>query len=128
MNNNYLEEIGIIPERSHKLAWTYILGFLFSIILTLIAYGMATTHALSRAPLLITLLILALVQFVVQLVCFLHLSTAQSSRERLIAMGAATIVVIILVSGSLWIMLTLNSRMMPSTQAMEQYMQDQVGF
>jgi heme/copper-type cytochrome/quinol oxidase subunit 4 len=59
---------------------------------------------------------------------FLHLAGRGASRERLAIFAAALFIVAILVSGSLWIMFTLNGRMMPDTAQMEQYMNDQSGF
>jgi cytochrome o ubiquinol oxidase operon protein cyoD len=69
----------------------------------------------------------ALLQFVVQATLFLHLVGKGASRERLLIFGAAVVIVSILVIGSLWIMFTLNGRMMPSQMQMEQYMQSQSG-
>lgn len=126
--NTYFEEIGVWPEKSGKIIRAYVIGYALSILLTLAAYFLVVHEALPREFLFGTIIFLALAQFVVQLVCFLHLSTERSARERLVVLCCASIIVLILVSGSLWIMITLNGRMMPNTAQMEQYMDDQSGF
>ena len=124
---NYFEEIGAWP-RAHKIALSYIIGFLLSLALTLTAYDLVVDHALAEGWLIAAIVIAALVQFVVQIYCFLHIVGDESSKDRLVGLGFASIVVSILVSGSLWIMWSMNSRMMPGSAQMEQYMEDQGGF
>lgn len=125
--NNYFEEIGLWPNESGKIIRAYVIGFVLSLALTLIAYWLTVTGQLPYNTALVVLIILALAQFVTQIVCFLHLGGKHSSGERLFILGGACLVVLILVSGSLWIMFTLNGRMMPDSAQMEQYMNDQEG-
>jgi cytochrome o ubiquinol oxidase operon protein cyoD len=106
---------------------SYIIGFILSLILTLFAYYIVTQHIVTEQTALITIVVLAALQFIVQMMCFLHLGTRASSRDRLIVLGFAGVIVTILVVGSLWIMNNLNNRMMPTTDQMEQYMSDQTG-
>lgn len=123
---SYFEEIGAWPKGAHSLARAYIAGFALSLVLTLAAYGVVVEHALTARTALLTLGASALVQFLVQVVCFFHPSTEAPSRERLAVFAGAVLVVGILVAGSLWIMFDLGDRMM-SDSAMMQYMQDQQG-
>lgn len=108
-------------------AKNYFIGFILSLILTLVAFGLVMQHALSPQLLIVAIIILALLQCAVQLVCFLHLGQGEDSRERSFALVAAALVVLILVSGSLWIMTHLNERMMADPAAMQQYMDSQSG-
>ena len=126
--NGYFQQIGAWPEGGKRLARAYVLGFFGSLIFTLAAYFLVAAHALPRTETIGIVVALALAQVATQLICFLHLGSGASSRERLVIFLGAAGVVTILVAGSLWIMLTLNNRMMPSTQTMEQYMNDQDGF
>jgi cytochrome o ubiquinol oxidase operon protein cyoD len=111
----------------------YIVGYLFSLCATALAFGIVELHIAhhhrwpTHAQLLPTIVALALLQFIVQMICFLHLSFKKEERLRLLAFGFAAIVVGILTSGSLWIMFSLNGRMMPNASQMEMYMQDQNG-
>jgi cytochrome o ubiquinol oxidase operon protein cyoD len=125
-NNNYLEEIGVWPRKGN-IARTYVVGFIFSIIITLAAYLLAIHQLFSFRTAAIVILVLACLQFFVQITCFLHLGREAGSRDRLALLACAIVIVFILVSGSLWIMFNLNGRMMPSTEQMEQYMNDQTG-
>lgn len=123
--NNYFEEIGL--WHGEKIVRAYVIGFVFSLAITLIAYWLAVTNHLSYNTAVVALILLALAQFAVQVVCFLHLGGKNTSGERLFIFLGACLVVLILVSGSIWIMVTLNGRMAPDAAQMEQYMSDQAG-
>ncbi len=135
MNNEfnpktYFEDIGAWPASTkavHRMAIPYVTGFVLSLIITFVAYYTVTQHVLSPLMLVVAIVALAAVQFIVQMVCFLHMGAQTSSRDRLIVLGFAGVIVTILVVGSLWIINNLNNRMMPSTAQMEQYMSDQTG-
>lgn len=99
---------------------SYISGYVLSLALTLLAYALVRQHAYTRDVLLGLIVGLALVQFGVQLVCFLHFGR---SKWKSLAFWMMTIVVLILVFGSLWIMQNLNVHMTP--QQIDQYMQSQ---
>lgn len=125
--HTYFEKIGLL-QHSHRPAWKgYITGFVLSVLVTLFAFALVTYHLLVPQDTLVVLVVLALVQFFVQAFSFLHLGWGVDSRERSVVLIFATIIVAILVSGSVWIMASLNERMMPSTVQMEQYMGNQPG-
>jgi cytochrome o ubiquinol oxidase operon protein cyoD len=105
----------------------YLTGFILSLILTTAAYVMVVQHAFPTNVLLVGIIALAALQFIVQMIFFLHIGSEKSSRDRLVVLVFATLIIVILVSGSLWIMASLNSRMMPTPQAMELYMNNQTG-
>lgn len=104
---------------------TYISGYILSIGLTLAAYLMVTHHTLSYWPLLYAICGLAFLQFLVQLVFFLHLRVETKPRWKLLVLLLMVLVVGILVAGSIWIMNNLNYRMSP--QQINNYMQSQDG-
>lgn len=124
---NYFEEIGAWP-RSHNIAWAYVVGFVLSILLTLIGYSATVLQVGSQQVVIGTIIAAAVVQCIVQVYCFLHVGSDRSSRDRLIVLCFAAVIITILVSGSLWIMFSLSGRMMPDAAQMEQYMNDQEGF
>jgi cytochrome o ubiquinol oxidase subunit IV len=124
---NYFEEIGLWP-RSHSVAQAYIVGFVLSLLLTIAAYVFVVEDILPYSILIAAVIAAALLQFVVQVYCFLHIGGEASSRERLFALAFASLLIGILVIGSLWIMFSLQGRMMPDPAQMEQYMNDQGGF
>jgi len=101
----------------------YVGGFLASVTLTLCAYWLAT-HGSSGSYILTGVLAgLAIIQFGVQMVFFLHIGEERGPRWRLAMACFMLGVVLILVFGSLWIMNNLNYRMTPLQ--INQYMQSQ---
>jgi cytochrome o ubiquinol oxidase operon protein cyoD len=105
---------------------SYASGFVASIVLTVTAYLLVVHHALSRRILIAAIVTLALTQFLVQVVFFLHLGRETKPRWKLAVFLFMTMVVLILVFGSLWIMTNLNYRM--TSAQVNTYMQNQAGF
>ena len=110
-------------DEQHLTYGKYIGGFLASVVLTLSAYFIATHGTANRNVLAIILAILAIAQFAVQMLLFLHVGEERGPGWRLAAAGLMLMVVLILVFGSLWIMNDLNTRMTP--QQINQYMRSQ---
>ena len=57
-------------------------------------------------------LVSAVVQILVHLVCFLHMNTSSEERWNLVAFVFTALIIAILVVGSIWIMWNLNQNMM----------------
>lgn len=103
----------------------YGIGFLASIALTVVAYLLVVQRVGTQWGIAWALIILALVQFAVQLFFFLHLGEEKGPRWKLLVLLFMLLIVLILALGSLWIMANLNDRMTPGQ--INQYMQDQGG-
>lgn len=118
-----------ISRNNHKLSRekAYIIGFVSSISLSLIAYSLVAGHILASWTLIFTLGGLAFVQCALQLFFFLHLGQESRPRWRLGVFLFMLLIILIIVVGSVWIMHSLNTRMMPSTQDMKNYMNSQAG-
>lgn len=101
---------------------TYVSGFVLSIALTIAAYLCVTQQLFSHRMVIAAIVVLAAAQFIVQLLCFLHVGT---SRSKLLVLLFMMGVVGILVAGSLWIMNNLNYRMTPDQ--INSYLQSQDG-
>jgi cytochrome o ubiquinol oxidase subunit IV len=101
----------------------YVAGFLGSVLLTVCAYLLATHLSVNKNVLAVILAVLAISQFALQMLLFLHIGEERGPRLRLLAACFMLGVVLILVFGSLWIMNNLNYRMTP--QQINQYMQSQ---
>lgn len=110
---------------------SYAVGFILSVILTIIAYALVMNDDIVRAwtaPLVaIVISVLASIQLVVQLLFFMHLSEEQRPRWKLMTFIFCFIILGIIVFGSLWIMFDLNDRMMMSPTDMIKYMNKQTG-
>ncbi|MGH7936401.1 MAG: cytochrome o ubiquinol oxidase subunit IV [Chthoniobacterales bacterium] len=110
----------------------YVIGFVLSLALTGLSFGAVWLHYYNHhswpthPELFVWILALALVQLAVQVIFFLHLGrVGGAAKLNLAVLALAATLVFIVVGGSLWIMTSLNSRMMPGPDQMMQYMQDQ---
>lgn len=92
---------------------SYVTGFVLSVLFTLVPYFMVTEKLVSGVALLLWLATFAVAQVLVQLVFFLHLGKEKRPRWHSLAFGFMTVVVVIVVFGSLWIMNNLHYNMMP---------------
>jgi len=96
---------------THGLHVTYIIGFILSIILTVIPYYLVVNHILASEMSYIVISVFAILQLLVQLVFFLHLGGESKPHWNLIAFVFTLFIIGILVTGSLWIMYNLNYNM-----------------
>ena len=103
----------------------YLIGFISSIALTLVAYDIVVTGFLAGNQLLFAILGLAVAQLIVQLIFFLHLNSESGPRWKLVAFMSTIGLVFIVVVGSIWIMNHLNNNMTP--EQVNQYLQDSQG-
>lgn len=106
---------------------SYVVGLILSIGLTLVAYFAVVDHWQAGWTLAIILLALAIVQFFVQMLFFLHIGREKKPRNRQLVTILMIVIVLIVVIGSVWIMYNLQHRMMPSEQQMKNYMNSQQG-
>lgn len=96
----------------HGTVRSYIVGFMLSLLLTIIPFVLVAQHTFSNETLYIVIGLFALAQLFVQLVYFLHLSPKSHARWNLSVFIFTFIVVMILVVGTLWIMFNLDYFMM----------------
>jgi cytochrome o ubiquinol oxidase operon protein cyoD len=89
----------------------YVVGFVLSVIFTLIAFTIVTQHWLTGGAALAAIGGLAILQFSVQTLCFLHLGGESKPRNKLMVFLFMLMVVAILVGGSIWIMTNLDYNM-----------------
>lgn len=120
MKTQPLPEVRNDSGAAHGSLAGYTVGFVLSIVLTLAAYAVVTyhLHVPTAAPLWIPVALilgLAVVQLVVQLVCFLHLGKESKPRWNLMVFMFMLMILVILVFGSLWIMNNLNYHSMSPT-------------
>ena len=91
---------------------SYAAGFILSIVLTTLAFGLAMSGGLSRSAALSGIIGAAVAQILVHLHYFLHLDSSSSARWNVLALSFTLLIMIIFVAGSIWIMYNLNYRMM----------------
>lgn len=91
---------------------SYIWGLGSALVLTGAAFGLAMFKLLSGPALLAAIGLLALVQIAVQFRYFLHIDLSRQKREDLQLILFTGLLILIMVGGSLWIMASLDARMM----------------
>jgi len=105
----------------------YGIGFVASIILTVVAFAVVMYHLFTMQIMIVVIVGLAVVQLFVQLFFFLHINEGYRPRWRLMFLGFAVLVMFIIVGGSLWIMAGLNYNMMPDNMDSSTYMHNNEG-
>ncbi|WP_171263359.1 MULTISPECIES: cytochrome o ubiquinol oxidase subunit IV [Acinetobacter] len=98
---------------SHGNVKQYTIGFILSVLLTIVPFYMAMhTEDFSRGAIIATIAITAVAQVLVQLVFFLHMNSSSEQRWNVIAFIYTILTIAVLLVGSVWIMNYLHSNMM----------------
>jgi cytochrome o ubiquinol oxidase subunit IV len=93
---------------------TYTIGFILSVILTAIPFWLVMGKVLDNpGNTALILLGLGAVQIVVHMVYFLHMNAKSEGGWNMLALIFSAILVIIVLSGSIWVMYHMNHNMMP---------------
>jgi len=101
-----------IKKEYHGSLKSYVIGFLLSLIFTLISFALVVYEVLPRQTLIYTLPTLAFVQAIIQLIFFLHLGKEEKPKWESLVFYFMVLVLLIIVLGSLWIMHDLDIRTM----------------
>jgi cytochrome o ubiquinol oxidase operon protein cyoD len=99
-------------EAGHGSVKSYAIGFILSVILTLIPFGLVMYPSLPKDVTLWIVLAFAVIQVLVHLVYFLHLDRSEAQRNNVVAFIFAALVIVLLVGLSLWIMFSIHTYMM----------------
>lgn len=100
---------------SHGTFRGYVTGFVLSLLLTAIPFWLVMGHVFARpGTTALVILAFAAVQIVVHMVYFLHMNTRAEGGWSLLALIFTAVLVVITLSGSVWVMYHLNENMMPS--------------
>jgi cytochrome o ubiquinol oxidase subunit IV len=97
---------------------SYIVGFVLSIAFTLLSFYLVSSGALSPKTLYMTVGFLAIAQFLVQTVFFLHLNPRSNSSWNLVSFLFTGLMTVVLVIGTMWIMFNLYEKMGMNAMAM----------
>ena len=101
-------------DHSHGTFSSYMLGFVLSVVLTAIPFWLVMSGALpSKEITALVIMAFAVVQIVVHMIYFLHMSPKSENGWTMMALIFTIVMVVIALSGSLWVMNHLNSNMMP---------------
>ena len=106
-------------EASHGTFKSYVTGFILSVILTAIPFWLVMGDVLSSKAMTAALIMgFGAIQIVVHMIYFLHMNTKSEGGWTMLALIFTIIIVVIALSGSLWVMHHLNTNMMPMNPEM----------
>ncbi|MFP3123266.1 cytochrome o ubiquinol oxidase subunit IV [Ectobacillus funiculus] len=91
-------------HNNHSSEKNYVLGFIISIVLTIIPLVLVVNHLLSKGVLIFSILAIAVLQLLVQLFFFMHVRDGEKPGYNKMALILGGIVVFTIVAGSIWIM------------------------
>lgn len=99
---------------SHGSMRDYVTGFVLSVILTVIPFWLVMGEVLeSRVWTVALIMLFGAVQIVVHMVYFLHMNRKSEGGWILSSLLFTSIIIVIALAGSLWVMHHLNTNMMP---------------
>lgn len=90
---------------SHGSLKSYTIGFMLSIVLTIIPITVVLNGWLDGMAGTLVLMTAAVLQFVVQLLYFMHLREEKKPRYNLVSLILGLVILLVIVAGSVWIML-----------------------
>lgn len=96
-------------QENHGSIKAYIIGFVLSIVLTVIPLCLVLNHMLAKTALVVSILLAAVLQFVIQLFFFMHIRDGKGPRYNVMALILGIVFVTTIVAGTTWIM-TFNSQ------------------
>jgi cytochrome o ubiquinol oxidase subunit IV len=97
----------------------YLIGLALATLLTIVSFFIAQTTLVWQPSIPVALAVLAIAQMGVHLVFFLHITTGPDNVNTVMALAFGVLIVLLLMTGSLWIMAHLNHNMMPMDQIMQ---------
>jgi cytochrome o ubiquinol oxidase operon protein cyoD len=99
---------------AHATRKGYLIGFVLSVILTAVPFWLVMTGAISSKNVASFVVMgLALAQIVIHMIFFLHMDTKSESGWNFMALIFTIVLIVITLSGSLWVMHHLTTNMMP---------------
>lgn len=107
-------------EEAHGTMRDYVWGFALSVILTAIPFWLVMAGPIADKT--VTALIItafAAIQIVVHMTFFLHMNARAEGGWNMLALIFTVVIVVIVLTGSLWVMYHLNANMMPQSHHMD---------
>ncbi|RDI41941.1 cytochrome aa3 quinol oxidase subunit IV [Falsibacillus pallidus] len=87
-----------------RFPWKHLIGFVFSIVLTLIALWVGLYSGFSTKMIITFIVILAILQAVIQLFMFMHVTESENGRFQTGTMLYAAFIAVAVVAGTIWVM------------------------
>ena len=122
MTEDESELLDVAPGQPHSniLSETiaYVIGLGLALILTGIAFWVASTAVLWGPGVATGLVVLAIAQMGIHLVFFLHITTGPDNTNNVLALAFGVLIVFLVMIGTIWIMAHMNANMTVSPDMM----------
>lgn len=112
MSESTSENTIITAGTGRKTLKSYLFGFVLSLILTFASFAVVGKRLFTDVHMYIALAVLAILQLFVQVVFFLRVNTSPEGRWNLMSFLFTLLIILVIVTGSFWIMWNLNYNMM----------------
>jgi len=99
-------------SENHVSMGKYMVGFALAIVLTLISFGIVVAGVQPKYIAIIGLIAAAVVQILVHLHYFLHLDRSKENTWNMVSIVFTALIVLIFIAGTVWVIFTLNARLM----------------
>jgi len=100
------------PRLQQRETMTYVVGYGLALLLTCAAFGLVYLRLLDARQALYTVLVLGQAQMLVHFRCFLHIDIKRSARADLQLILFSSLIIALMVGGTLVILANLQTRMM----------------
>ncbi|NGZ77842.1 cytochrome o ubiquinol oxidase subunit IV [Saccharibacillus alkalitolerans] len=91
-------------RHEHGSVKSYVIGYIISIILTIIPLVVVMNDMMGRTATIAVIMVTATLQFLVQLVFFMHIRDGEQPRWNAITLVFGILILLTIVIGSIWIM------------------------
>ncbi|QRG68785.1 cytochrome o ubiquinol oxidase subunit IV [Brevibacillus choshinensis] len=92
-------------HHNHGSLKSYVIGFILSIVLTIIPIVLVMNNMLDKGTTVIWILVMAVLQFVIQLFFFMHVREGEKPRYNVQTLVLGLVIVFTIIAGSIWIMM-----------------------
>ncbi len=127
MTEHEPERLNVAPGTPHDNMLTetisYVIGLALALVLTGIAFWVASTSALWGPGVAVGLVVLAIAQMGVHLVFFLHITSGPDNTNNVLALAFGVLIVFLVMVGTIWIMAHMNANMGPMPELTNLQMQ-----
>jgi cytochrome o ubiquinol oxidase operon protein cyoD len=121
------EQLNVAPGTPHDSMMSetlsYVLGLGLALVLTGVAFWVASTSSLWGPGVAVGLVVLAIAQMGVHLVFFLHITSGPDNTNNVLALAFGVLIVFLVMVGTIWIMAHMNANMAPPPELMNLQMQ-----
>ncbi|KIC40600.1 cytochrome O ubiquinol oxidase [Ruegeria sp. ANG-R] len=107
-------------QGGHGTLKSYMVGFLLSVVLTLIPFWIVLGDVMDSTGWAIAIIFtLGATQMLVHIHYFLHVSLKVEAGWQVMSLGLTVLLLVIVMAGSIWVMFNLDENMMPAHEQIE---------